>query len=42
VYLDVPVDWGLIAKLVRDAHWTVAPRRLVDAMQARRQASERP
>ena len=34
VYLDVPVDWDLIAELVRDAYRTVAPKRLVAAMAA--------
>jgi hypothetical protein len=28
VYLDVPVDWDLIAELVRDAYRCVAPKRL--------------
>ena len=32
MYLDVPVDWGLIEGLVRDAYRVVAPRRLVAAM----------
>jgi hypothetical protein len=36
VYLDVPVDWGLIEELVVDAYRVVAPRRLVAAMEARR------
>ena len=29
VYLDVPVDWGLIADLVADAYCMVAPKRLL-------------
>jgi predicted DNA-binding protein (MmcQ/YjbR family) len=28
VYLDVPVDWDLIAELVRDAYREIAPRTL--------------
>jgi hypothetical protein len=32
VRLDVPVDWGLIASLVEDAYRTVAPKRLVAAL----------
>jgi hypothetical protein len=35
VWLDVPVDWEEIADLVADAYSTVAPRRLVDEMEAR-------
>ena len=35
VYLDVPVDWDEIAELVTDAYRTVAPRRLVAALDAR-------
>jgi hypothetical protein len=34
VYLDVPVDWGLIEELVRDAYRTVAPKRLAAALDA--------
>jgi hypothetical protein len=34
VYLDVPVDWGLIEDLVLDAYRTVAPKRLAEAMDA--------
>jgi hypothetical protein len=33
VYLDVPVDWDLVAELVREAYRVVAPRRLVEAME---------
>ena len=33
VYLDVPVDWGLIEELVRDAYRTVAPKRLATALE---------
>ena len=29
VWLDVPVDWAEITKIVRDAYRTVAPRKLV-------------
>jgi len=29
VYLDVPVDWDLVAELVADAYRAVAPKRLV-------------
>jgi hypothetical protein len=35
VRLDVPVDWGLIASLVEDAYRTVAPKRLVAALDQR-------
>jgi hypothetical protein len=38
VYLDVPQDWDQIADLVRDAYREVAPRRLVERLDA----SERP
>ncbi len=34
VYLDVPVDWDLIASLITDAYRTVAPRRLVAKLTA--------
>ena len=34
VYLDVPVDWGLIADLVGDAYRTVAPKRLLARLEA--------
>jgi hypothetical protein len=36
VRLDVPVDWDEIAELVDDAYRTVAPRRLVAELDARR------
>jgi len=32
IYLDVPVDWDEIADLIVDAYRTVAPRRLVAAL----------
>jgi predicted DNA-binding protein (MmcQ/YjbR family) len=32
VYLDVPVDWGLIEDLVRDSYRIVAPKRLANAL----------
>jgi hypothetical protein len=34
VWLDVPVDWDEIADLVADAYRVVAPRRLVDRLDA--------
>ena len=34
VYLDVPVDWRMVEALVADAYRTVAPGRLVAAMEA--------
>jgi predicted DNA-binding protein (MmcQ/YjbR family) len=34
VYLDVPVDWDEIADLVEDAYRTVAPKRLVEQLDA--------
>jgi hypothetical protein len=40
VYLDVPVDWPLIEELVRDAYRTVAPKRLVSAMEAQPMAGD--
>ena len=36
VYVDVPQDWDEIAALVEDAYRTVAPKRLVDQLDARR------
>ena len=35
VYVDVPVDWDEIEELVEDAHRTVAPKRLLAALDAR-------
>jgi hypothetical protein len=35
VWLDVPVDWAEIAGIVTDAYRTVAPTRLVAALDAR-------
>ncbi len=35
VYLDVPADWDQIADLVVDAYRMVAPKRLVDLLDAR-------
>jgi hypothetical protein len=35
VWLDVPVDWGEIAELVRDAYRTVAPQRQLAELDAR-------
>lgn len=32
VYLDVPVDWDVIADVVEDAYRTVAPRSLVQQL----------
>jgi hypothetical protein len=32
VYLDVPVDWDEIAELIADAYRTVAPKRLLAAV----------
>jgi hypothetical protein len=34
VRLGVPVDWDEVALIVSDAYRTVAPRRLVDAIEA--------
>jgi hypothetical protein len=34
VYLDVPVDWDEIADLVTDAYRMIAPKRLVEALDA--------
>src|SRR2546425_9742495 len=34
VYLDVPVDWDLISDLISDAYRTVAPKRLLAALDA--------
>ena len=34
VYLDVPVDWDDIARIVEDAYRAVAPKKLVDALDA--------
>jgi hypothetical protein len=34
VYLDVPVDWDEIADLVTDAYRMVAPKRLVEELDA--------
>jgi hypothetical protein len=36
VYLDVPVDWGLIICIVEDAYRAVAPRKLLSQLDARR------
>jgi len=36
VYLDVPVDWDLIANLVADAYREVAPKRLVAMLEAQK------
>ena len=36
VWLDVPVDWDVIAELVEEAYRTVAPKRLVAELEARR------
>lgn len=36
VWLDVPVDWDEIAELVEEAYRTVAPKRLVAELDARR------
>lgn len=33
VYLDVPVDWSEISAIVEDAYRTVAPKRLVEALE---------
>lgn len=35
VYLDVPVDWVEVAELLTDAYRMVAPRRLVEQLDAR-------
>jgi hypothetical protein len=35
VWLDVPVDWNEIADLIADAYRTVAPNKLVAALDAR-------
>lgn len=32
VYLDVPVDWAVIADIVEDAYRTVAPKRLLSQL----------
>lgn len=32
VYLDVPVDWDVIADIVEDAYRTVAPKRLLSQL----------
>jgi len=34
VYLDVQQDWDLIAGLVTDAYRTVAPKRMIDKLEA--------
>ena len=36
VYLDVPVDWDLMAGIVQDAYRTVAPKKLLSQLDARR------
>jgi hypothetical protein len=41
IWLDVPVDWGEIEDLVVDAYRVVAPRRLLDELDARTGAEER-
>ena len=38
VYLDVPVDWDDVADLVDDAYRTIAPARLVAALDAESEA----
>lgn len=35
VYLDVPLDWGVIADLVEDAYRVIAPKTLVAQLQSR-------
>jgi predicted DNA-binding protein (MmcQ/YjbR family) len=35
VYLDVPVDWDVIADVVDDAYRAVAPKKLVAELDAR-------
>jgi hypothetical protein len=37
MWLDVPVDWGEIEDLIVDAYRVVAPRRLLDELDARTQ-----
>jgi len=36
VYLDVPVDWDLIAGIVEEAYRSVAPKKLLSHLDARR------
>ena len=36
VYLDIPVDWEEVAAVIEDAYRTVAPKRLVDTLDATR------
>ncbi len=37
VYLDVPVDWAEIAEIVEDAYRMIAPKRLLQVLDARHQ-----
>ncbi len=37
-YLDVPLDWDVLAELVDDAYRLVAPRRLLALLEAQRSA----